>query len=185
MSKGVYEHKSWDCYKNSKVRRKKLKERMIGNKYSVGNICWTRGLTKESSEKFRLSVEKGRETQKGRHYSPETEFKKGSIPPYKGKRLPLRMRKKISMTLTGDSEWKGFHANERIRIQGTPQYKKWRTSVFERDNYTCQICGKKGKYLNAHHKKLFSKYKNLRFNINNGITICRKCHYALHRGKRE
>lgn len=60
------------------------------------------------------------------------------------------------------------------------RYRDWRKEVFERDNYCCQICNSEKK-LEAHHIKEFSKYKKLRFDVSNGITLCKKCHIAIHR----
>ena len=67
--------------------------------------------------------------------------------------------------------------NERTTIT----YKEWRTSVFERDNYTCQECRQRGVKLNAHHIKKFSECIELRHNIDNGITLCVDCHKNKHR----
>ena len=63
------------------------------------------------------------------------------------------------------------------------KYIDWRTAVFERDKYTCAICGKVGGELNAHHIKSFKDYPKFRLDVDNGITFCKKCHKKVHREK--
>lgn len=75
------------------------------------------------------------------------------------------------------------NASERESAMGGYKYKKWRTDVFKRDNYTCQDCGNKGGYLHAHHLKEWAKYPELRYEITNGITLCIQCHKERHRSK--
>lgn len=74
--------------------------------------------------------------------------------------------------------WKGGIANERDRDMMTNRYKEWRQSVFERDDYTCQDCGERGGRLNAHHVKRYADYPELRYDAENGKTLCVSCHYA-------
>lgn len=58
----------------------------------------------------------------------------------------------------------------------------WRKKVFERDNYTCQCCGKRGgTELNAHHIDGFNWCKDKRFDVNNGTTLCKSCHTEFHK----
>ena len=71
---------------------------------------------------------------------------------------------------------------EDVRFARTSlEYVNWRKNVFERDNYTCQVCGKVGGTLNAHHIKSFALHKKLRLDVNNGITLCEKCHKEVHK----
>jgi len=63
-----------------------------------------------------------------------------------------------------------------------PLYKEWRKKILTRDNYTCQWPGcsrKKGIYLNCHHIRRWSNYPTLRYDINNGITLCKPHHKAI------
>jgi len=59
--------------------------------------------------------------------------------------------------------------------------KEWRKQVYQRDNYTCQICGDR-QYrghkveLNSHHIERFSDNEALRVSVDNGITLCISCH---------
>ena len=68
------------------------------------------------------------------------------------------------------------------QLRNTREYYSWRNSVYERDDYTCKICGKRGGELNAHHIKPFAKYKSLRNKLSNGVTLCKQCHKNLHSG---
>mgnify|MGYP001189276499 FL=1 len=58
-----------------------------------------------------------------------------------------------------------------------PQYIKWRKLVYKRDGYKCQWpgCGM-GKKLNAHHIKRWADFPGLRFEVSNGVTLCRYHH---------
>lgn len=59
--------------------------------------------------------------------------------------------------------------------RNSKEYNEWMEKVFKRDKYTCQRCGSKLN-IQAHHILPFSQYKNLRTDINNGITLCERCH---------
>lgn len=77
--------------------------------------------------------------------------------------------------------YNGGISNENKIIRNSSKMKYWRISVFERDDYTCQNCNTKGGILNAHHIKQFANYPELRFDIDNGITLCKNCHIKEHK----
>ncbi len=109
-------------------------------------------------------------------------------------------RKKLSEALKGrkmpwmigekNKNWKGGITSLNKLIRVCFEYRQWRSDVFTRDDFTCRECGEKGCYLEAHHIKLFidileeyniktiEEAKNCSelWNINNGITLCKKCH---------
>ncbi len=76
------------------------------------------------------------------------------------------------------------------RIRHSDKYFNWRTQIFGRDNYTCQKCGERGSWLEAHHIKRFTdiiKENNIEtfesaincnelWDLDNGITLCKSCH---------
>lgn len=72
--------------------------------------------------------------------------------------------------------WKGgiTPINQVERHSG--EYIEWRKKVFERDNYTCQICGNRGNKIHADHIKPFALYPELRTELSNGRTLCVSCH---------
>lgn len=86
---------------------------------------------------------------------------------------------------TGKYHWnyKGGITPENKIIRNSKEMKKWRLSVFERDNYTCQKCGEIGGELNAHHKLQFALFHSKRTEVSNGITLCKECHKQEHKSK--
>lgn len=86
---------------------------------------------------------------------------------------------------TGDRSplWRGGKKNDNGQRERT-EYKEWRDKIFKRDNFTCTKCGKMGGILNAHHLKKWYIFPDLRLNINNGVTLCKKCHTLLHSEER-
>ncbi len=73
-------------------------------------------------------------------------------------------------------DFDGFATTEQHIARNNTYYKEWVRKVFQRDNYTCQCCGKRGGRLNAHHLYNFAEYENLRYDVENGITFCEECH---------
>ena len=56
-----------------------------------------------------------------------------------------------------------------------------KAAVLSRDNYTCQICGKKNSKLEVHHIQFRSKGgSNMMDNL---VTLCRDCHKRIHSGE--
>jgi len=77
--------------------------------------------------------------------------------------------------------WEGGLTTKSQIIRRSREYRVWRTAVYERDNYTCVLCGAKcgdGKkiILNADHIKPFHSFPDLRFDVSNGRTLCVPCH---------
>lgn len=73
-------------------------------------------------------------------------------------------------------KWRGGLTGRTQLLRNSRHYKLWRTAVFERDDYTCQLCGERGGALTADHIKPWALYPALRFDVLNGRTLCRKCH---------
>lgn len=75
--------------------------------------------------------------------------------------------------------WQGGITPGNRKIRNSIEYKKWRSTIFKRDNYTCQLCNNCNCYITAHHIYKFSEYPDERFDIDNGITLCKQCHNTV------
>lgn len=68
------------------------------------------------------------------------------------------------------------------RDYNDPIYKAWRVKVFQRDKFKCQFpgcCNKTKIGLNAHHIIRWVDAPLLRFEVTNGITLCKQHHKMI------
>jgi len=94
--------------------------------------------------------------------------------------------------------WKGGITPLVYQIRHHFKSRQWSSDIFTRDDFTCQLCGMRGCVIEAdHYPKRFTdifhenKIKSLEqaleceefWNINNGRTLCKKCHNKTKGGK--
>uniref|UniRef100_A0A6M3LFB6 HNH endonuclease n=1 Tax=viral metagenome TaxID=1070528 RepID=A0A6M3LFB6_9ZZZZ len=148
---------------------------------------------------------------RGKRTSHNTEFQKGhtrcqgSGHPMYHKHHTIEAKNKIRNKLLGKKlldragdkhwNWRGGITGLRTQIYNYEGTNSWRNKVFERDNWACQSCKSKVP-LEAHHKKEFNiiiETHNIisleqalnceeLWDINNGITLCKKCHGLTKKG---
>jgi len=147
----------------SEETKKKISKATIGK--NSGNIPWNKGI--------KTNI---------RH---EKQFKKGQIPWNKGKHLSEESRIKMSLKMKqrlsnpeNHPLWKKDRSTlAKKQERNDTAYKDWRKQVWLRDKFTCRIADNNcdGK-IEAHHILGWSEYPELRYQINNGITLCHAHH---------
>ena len=60
------------------------------------------------------------------------------------------------------------------------KFKVWARQIKIQDNWTCQICGAKGGYMEAHHLNGYNSFPEQRYNLDNGKNLCQRCHQRFH-----
>jgi len=122
---------------------------------------WGKGRKHTEESKIKIGLKsRGRRTNNGRHFSD-------------------KWKNNISKSKIGTIPWnKGLNPLKEQEMGRTtsPEYRKWRRNVFIRDNFTCKFCHRAGLYIEAHHIKTWVQHPELRFDINNGVTLCKDCH---------
>lgn len=156
--------------------------------------------------KNQTSFKKGHRMNVGKYWKVSKEGRKRMSEGQKGKKLSKMHKEKIGLKSKGNKyalgnkhtektkqklsllnsgknhpQWKGGITPYAMQLRNSKMYKIWRSKVFERDNWTCQTCQKRGVYLEAHHKIPFcqllkTEFEYLIFDIENGVTLCEDCH---------
>lgn len=73
---------------------------------------------------------------------------------------------------------------DRERGRNFEDYYNWRKIVLSINGYKCKKCGcnsSKDNRLHTHHILNYSSHPELRTDVNNGIVLCKKCHYNFHK----
>jgi hypothetical protein len=90
----------------------------------------------------------------------------------------------VKLSLRGKNHFnykKGEFIGGKTRDRGRTEYSNWRRSVFERDSYTCQRCKVKNCFLEAHHIEPWATNISKRYEVDNGLTLCKNCHKQIHK----
>lgn len=82
---------------------------------------------------------------------------------------------------SSNTNWKGGVTPINNKIRSSVEYRLWSHSVMSKDNFTCQKTGIRGGKIVAHHILNFSSHPELRFAIDNGITLSRESHNEFHK----
>lgn len=165
------------------LKGKKQSEEHIKRRIEARRLNGTYSFSQESRNKMS-------QTRKGKKLSDEHKLNISigllKNPPMKGKKHTEEARKKITAAQIGKPRpnqrgeksrfWKGGITKENKIKRQSVEFRNWRKIVFERDDFTCQACAKRGGDLHPDHVLPLSIYPELAFDVLNGRTLCVPCH---------
>ncbi|WP_051758465.1 HNH endonuclease [Rossellomorea vietnamensis] len=93
------------------------------------------------------------------------------------KKYPCKACWKEGISKEKSHLWKGGKTDELRLLRRKKEYAEWREEVYKQDGYMCIACGDiQGGNLEAHHIENFSEVVEKRYEVENGVTLCRNCH---------
>lgn len=75
---------------------------------------------------------------------------------------------------------RALHPKKRKNNSRKGPVKEWRNAVLLRADHTCLVCGDMNQ-LEAHHIEGWRNNPSVRFDVDNGVCLCRKCHKRFHK----
>ncbi|MGG0684165.1 HNH endonuclease [Bacillus licheniformis] len=109
--------------------------------------------------------------------------KRESVSFHSFKKTKKRCHECFNQSKRGSNHYNYNHdktVEERMLGRKYEDYYLWVKSVYERDGYTCQICGLDNCKLNAHHLDSYDWCIDGRTELENGVTLCVDCHKNFH-----
>ena len=123
-------------------------------------------------------------TRNGKHLGFQKDWER-----WQGLSVQLPLDTKLAKQSTSEPEGPSKKVfGKDTRASQSNKVAAWQAMVFHRDGLICQICGRElgvtlspaERDLNAHHIFPWADYPDLRFDVNNGLTMCDECHYCYH-----
>lgn len=162
-------------FKHTEETKKKISKTMFGKKKTLEHTKNIRKcqLGKMVSEETRKRISQTLLGSKNPEHSKRM----------KGRKVSEETKLKMSKAQKGEknNSWKGGITPQNKLIRRSIEFRLWREAVFARDNWTCQKYGDKGGKLHSHHIQNFAEYPELRFAIDNGITLSKEAHQEFHK----
>lgn len=75
-----------------------------------------------------------------------------------------------------------LHGYESYKARVGAEYQRWRKQVLAKCGKKCQMCGST-ENIEVHHIVPIAENKDLRYAVDNGMVLCRKCHKEVHRNR--
>lgn len=159
-----------------------LKGKMPKNLYVAQKLAWQARRGQPMTGKRKLGWKLSEET--------KNKISKNNARTWLGKHFSEEVKQKIKNKLlgkySGEKSWRWIKDRTSLKnyykTRQNPEYKQWRKKVFLKDDYRCMDCGARGSangkkiILNADHIFPWAKYPRLRYELQNGQTLCQACH---------